>query len=475
MGIALGSVLALAACPLAACNDRLRPPSGGGDLAYPRLATYRLGAFLDDDARAIVEASSLALLDVELGATDAAGLAALATPSRELLASIPAVSVRHDENATLHPLADARFARVAPGAWVLEPGSPTVGAVAAGDTRIRVTDPAAFSPVRPASPFHPDGEPTYLAIDGEHVKLLAIENDELVVERGVHSAAATHTAGTRIAAHVVLDPGTWLVDVSAPAWRDALAGEIEALVVAGPWSGVVLDACEDDLAAITGGVVDLDRDGVADDPAAASAAWASGLAALVTSLRERVGPDGRLLADAGTSECGHGELDGIVLSGFPVGAVPPLPFEATLDRYLAWTGRAGHPPLSVVNTTGTAPTDYAAMRLGLATALLGDGYFAFDDGAHEVAWWFDAYDGAGRGPGWLGHPQGPPTRVAGGAYVRTFTRGMAIANPTDTPLQVVVPPGFRKLLGTQDPAHDDGEDVAGALVVAAHDAYLLAR
>jgi hypothetical protein len=52
---------------------------------------------------------------------------------------------------------------------------------------------------------------------------------------------------------------------------------------------------------------------------------------------------------------------------------------------------------------------------------------------------------------------------------------MAIANPTDTPLQVTVSPGFRKLLGTQDPAHDDGEDVTGALVVPAHDGYLLSR
>jgi hypothetical protein len=470
MGIALGGVLALASC-----NNELRPPVGGGDLAYPRLATYRLGAFLDEDARAMIEASSLALLDVELGAVDAEGLAALAGPSRELLASVPALSIRFEENAALHPLADARFARVPPEAWVLEPGSTTIGAVAAADTRIRVTDPAVFELVRPASPFHPDGEPTYLAIEGEHVKLLAIESDELVVERGVHSVPATHAAGSRIAPHVALDPGTWLVDASAPAWREVLAVELEALVAAGPWSGVALDACEDDLATIAGGAVDLDRDGVADDAATASAAWASGVATLVTTLRERVGPDARLVADSRGAECAHDELDGIVLPGFPVGAVPPLPFETTLDRYLAWTGRAGHPPLSVVGATGTAPTDYAAMRLGLATALLGDGYFTFDDAAHDVAWWFDAYDGAGRGRGWLGHPQGPPTRVSGGAYVRTFTRGMVVANPTETPIQVSVPPGFHKLLGTQDPAHDDGEDVTGALVVAAHDGYLLAR
>jgi hypothetical protein len=476
LGIALGSALAVAACgALTACDQGPLPPVGGGDLAYPRLATYRLGAFLDEDARAMARASSLALLDVELGAVDAEGLAALAGPSRELLASVPAFSVRHDENAALHPAADARFARVPPDAWVLEPGSTTVGAVAAGDTRIRVTDPAAFGIVRPASPFHAGDEPTYLAIEGEHVRLVAIESDELVVERGVHSAAVTHPSGTRIAAHVALDPGTWLVDVSTPAWREVLADEAEAVVLAGPWAGVVLDACVDDLGTIAGGVVDLDRDGVADEPVAASAAWAAGVAALITSVRERIGADAHLVAVSRSTACAYGALDGIVLPGFPVGAVPPLPFESTLDRYQAWTGRPDHPPLSVVNATAVAQTDYAAMRLGFATALLGDGYFAFDNGAHDVAWAFDAYDGAGRGRGWLGHPQGPPTRVSGGAYVRTFTRGMVLANPTETPIQITVPPGFHKLLGTQDPAHDDGEEVSGSLVVGAHDGYLLAR
>lgn len=117
------------------------------------------------------------------------------------------------------------------------------------------------------------------------------------------------------------------------------------------------------------------------------------------------------------------------------------------------------------------------MRFGLATALLGDGYYAFDNGVfgHDVAWWYDEYDGAGRGMGWLGHPQGPPTRISGGAYVRTFTKGMVIANPTDTPVIVSVPPGYRKLLGSQDPVHNDGEEVVAPLVLQARDGYLLAR
>jgi hypothetical protein len=116
------------------------------------------------------------------------------------------------------------------------------------------------------------------------------------------------------------------------------------------------------------------------------------------------------------------------------------------------------------------------MRFGLTVALMGDGYYAFDNGVfgHYVAWWYDEYDGAGRGVGWLGYPTGAP-QLAGGAMTRTFTNGLAIANPTSAPDSVRVPSGYRKLAGKQDPRHNDGAPVTGTLVVAAHDGYVLAR
>jgi hypothetical protein len=324
------------------------------------------------------------------------------------------------------------------------------------------------------------------------MKLVSIEGDELVVERGVRSTAVAHPAGTRIAAHVALGPGTWLVDVTAAAWRDALVADASGRLAAGTWSGVFLDACLADVVAATGGTLDLDRDGVGDDPAVASAAWQAGFAALVEALRAALGEDVGITALA-AGECSVDALDGVLLDGFPVGpAAAPGSFDAAFERYLGWTAatRPGA-PLSIAAAYSPAigrgelvpgqdemaRTDYAAMRFGLATTLLGDGYFAFDNGplGRSVSWWYDEYDGAGRGTGWLGHPLGPPTRVSGGAYVRSFTRGMVIANPTATPLFVTVPPGHTKLAGNQDPTHDDGAPVDGMLLVGANDGYLLSR
>jgi hypothetical protein len=485
------AVLALLVC--GACSDKPTPTPGEiRDLSYPRIASYRVGVPLDDAARSMLERIPLAIVDAgaaSLGPGDVEELAAIRArkPSLQLLASVPAVAFSHDT------VADATLAAVPSAAWVVEPGSTTVGGTSESDTRIRVADPAAFAVNRPASPYHGADEPTYLLVEDEHVKLVSIEGDELVVERGAHSIAATHPAGARIAAHVALGPGTWLVDVTLPAWRDFLTSALSTLVTAGPWSGVFLDRCLVDVVAATAGTFDLDRDGVADDAAAASAAWQAGFAALVDQLRGVVGADAGISALAANGACSAEELDGVLLDGFPVG---PTTADATFgddfDRYLGWTALTRTTtPLSVAAAyspaigLGTilpgqdemAQTDYAAMRFGLATALLGDGFFAFDNGplGRSVSWWYDEYDGAGLGAGWLGHPLGPATRVTGGIYIRMFTRGMVIANPTPTPLMVTVPPGHRKLDGSQDPAHDDGQPVDGTVLVGAHDGYLLAR
>jgi hypothetical protein len=123
-----------------------------------------------------------------------------------------------------------------------------------------------------------------------------------------------------------------------------------------------------------------------------------------------------------------------------------------------------------------ARTDYAAMRFGLGTALMGNGFYTFDNGVfgHYVAWWYDEYDGAGRGIGWLGFPQGPPA-TTGGAWIRAFSRGLVVVNPTNQPARVHVPDGYRKLAGRQDPAHNDGAAVLGPLVVQSRDADLLVQ
>jgi hypothetical protein len=488
-------LLVASAVALAACNPRpaAAPPRGEPAAPpFPRIASYRIETSLDADARRMLAKVPLAIVDAEVGALDPEALRAVraANARLALLAYLTSEEIAREPDPEERPLADARFARIPASAWLLEPGSVTTAPIAATATRIPVADPARFTPTRPPSQFYGADEPTYLLIGDEHVKLVGVQGPELIVERGFRSTPRPHPAGTPIAGHVVFFAGTWMLDITGT-WRDVLADEAASLVAHGPWTGVFLDVCFEDIGFLNGGRLDLDRDRVPDDPRAASQAWKAGFGVLVDTLRDRLGPEVPIVANPGAQDCPHDRLDGILLEGWPIGLPEDfLDFQTGLARYLRWTTRPGRLPLSIANAYspkigfGTiaagqdevARTDYAAMRFGLAIALMGDGYYTFDNGVfgHYVAWWYDEYDGAGRGVGWLGLPRGAATKVSG-AWLREFSHGLALANPTDAPVTVPVPAGYAKLAGKQDPEHNDGRPVTGSLTVAAHDGYLLAR
>jgi hypothetical protein len=486
-------VVLVACTPRQAATPDGAPTGNAGEPAFPRIASYRIETYLDPDAHAMLEKIPLAIVDAEVGALDADGLRSIrvANAKLELLAYLTSEEIARDANAEERPLADARFARIPATSWLLEPGSVTTTATSATTTSIRVSDPSVFSVTRPKSDFYGADEPTYLLIGDEHVKLVGKAGSDLIVERGFRSTATSHPAGTPIAGHVVFFAGTWMLDITGTGWRAQLADEAATLVTQGPWTGVFLDVCFEDIGFLNGGKLDLDRDRIADDPQVASQKWKAGFGDLVGALRDKLGPDVAIVANPGAQDCPHEALDGILLEGFPIGLPEDfLAFDNGLARYQRWSSRPGRRPLSIANAYspkigfGTiepgqdeiARVDYAAMRFGLAIALMGDGYYAFDNGVfgHYVAWWYDEYDGGGRGIGWLGYPESAATR-AGDAWIRRFTHGMAIANPSAAPVTVEVPPGYKRISGAQDRAHNNGATVSGSLKLPAHDGILLVR
>jgi hypothetical protein len=60
-------------------------------------------------------------------------------------------------------------------------------------------------------------------------------------------------------------------------------------------------------------------------------------------------------------------------------------------------------------------------------------------------------------------------------WTREFARGLIVVNPTRRPQRIDIPSGFRRIAGTQAPDHNNGKPVAGPLLVAPLDAYLLQR
>jgi hypothetical protein len=115
------------------------------------------------------------------------------------------------------------------------------------------------------------------------------------------------------------------------------------------------------------------------------------------------------------------------------------------------------PKLGLFQQDGSL-TDYQGMRYGLASCLMDDGYYTFNDLAHEnygVAW-FDEFDAK------LGGAVSKPQTAAwqAGVYRRDFENGIVLVNPKGNGAhEVTLEADFIKLKGTQDSKVNDGSTV----------------
>jgi hypothetical protein len=140
-------------------------------------------------------------------------------------------------------------------------------------------------------------------------------------------------------------------------------------------------------------------------------------------------------------------------------------FEDLLARYLKWTRESRKPAVTtlvchprgldmdewrwdkvdwrermkVADDLRTA--DPQTMRFGLATALMGDGYFAYDCSnlGRGQWWWYPEYDAP------LGHPRGPAHRNADGTWQREFDGGLVVVNGTAYDAAVATPKTMRDM------------------------------
>ncbi|MBM3496434.1 MAG: hypothetical protein FJX72_19260, partial [Armatimonadetes bacterium] len=134
---------------------------------------------------------------------------------------------------------------------------------------------------------------------------------------------------------------------------------------------------------------------------------------------------------------------------------------SVMGDYLKWTARCVKPTLTtIVSSSGIEPpfeawgsmaaTEREAMlnrgraltarmRFGLATALMGDGYFAYD--LHTrwrgQRWWYPEYDAK------LGYPKGSAKRTPDGAWQRSYDGGLVVVNPGELDVTVTSKRGMR--------------------------------
>jgi hypothetical protein len=194
--------------------------------------------------------------------------------------------------------------------------------------------------------------------------------------------------------------------------------------------------------------IDANRDGKPDERPWLDQAWKKAKLDMARRVREAIGPKGIFMGNQAGRET-FDVINGILLEDYLDYVLDgKSQWRKVLDDYLYWTGTPHRPNVTtIVSSSGVEPPFEPEqtlskaerdkllesgrkleqrMRFGLATTLMGDGYFAYDlhtrwRGQH---WWYPEYDAP------LGYPRGGGKEFPDGTWRRVFDGGIVVVNPT---------------------------------------------
>jgi hypothetical protein len=258
-------------------------------------------------------------------------------------------------------------------------------------------------------------------------------------------------------------PGTRMVDLTKPSVVEFMAERAVRSVRDRGFDGAFIDCMAggfDTWAAnIASGepyTVDTNRDGKADDLKEVDRLWTAAKTQIANRVRERLGPRALFMTNQ-AGDWGLPSMNGILLEDYlDYVLAGTLAWDSVMADYRKWTARCMKPTLTtIVSSSGIEPpfdawssmpaSEQAAildrgksltarMRFGLATTLMGDGYFAYD--LHTrwrgQRWWYPEYDAK------LGYPKGVAKRRPDGAWQRSFDGGLVVVNPGELDITVSI-------------------------------------
>ncbi len=243
-------------------------------------------------------------------------------------------------------------------------------------------------------------------------------------------------------------PNTSALDLNS-GWTDYLAGFVKTdMVDTGLWDGIFYDEVHD------------------------RADWQNGYARLFSATRSKLGSSAIIITNGSSSSQFAPYVNGRMFESFPSTGDRATDWTNQTRDYLSLSSKVGHDAVMAinVNTNNTgAQTDYRKMRFGLATTLLGDGYFGFDHGTenHAQLWTYDEYGVS------LGDPKGS-AELSAGIWKRSYELGQVVANPTNVAQTVKLGGEYEKIRGLQDAATNNGS-IVSKLTLAPQDGIVLLR
>jgi len=266
-------------------------------------------------------------------------------------------------------------------------------------------------------------------------------------------------------------------------WVPYLASHVKNVVLAsGYWDGVYYDEVQDSISWV--GDVDVNRDGKADSASTADALWAQNYEELFRTTRELIGEDSIIMTNGSSNPDFFAYVNGRMFETFPSSHNTLDEWENMVGEYQDVEAGVAYTPLNMINVntdnTGGAgsQSDYQAVRYGLTTTLLGDGYFSYDEGTnnHATLWSYDEFDV------YLGAPKSDlqnvynpqQTSIDQGVWLREFEEGQIIVNATGNTQTIQLDGEFEKLHGTQDPNVNDGS-IVYEVTIPSQDGLILLR
>lgn len=251
-------------------------------------------------------------------------------------------------------------------------------------------------------------------------------------------------------------------DAGGRRMNDYLPEFIAAKIAAsGLWDGVFYDNTWGDISWINNGNLDLNNDGLKDSGSQADAAWAAGFKKMLAKTRSLTGAEFIIIGNGRVYDGYQGILNGMMLESFPPSWENGGTWTGAMTTYLKLPTLNPAPAVSVLNVTDKNQANYQHFRYGLASALLGSGFYSFDYDItnHGQTWWYDEYDvnlGAA-----ISQPFNLLANSSGelkpGLWRRDFKNGVAIVNSTDKKqTYALLKEELEKISGGQAPSVNNG-------------------
>jgi len=259
-------------------------------------------------------------------------------------------------------------------------------------------------------------------------------------------------------------------------WNTYLAKFVdEQIISTGIWDGVFYDNVFNDVSWVNNGNIDTNNDHVADLASIADARWRDGMTTLMAETRARIGSDKLIIGNGGGLY--YPDMNGRLIEEFP--SALDGGWSGAMAKYQDVLSRGLSPSIVIVNRKSSTglPTDYQGMRYGLASTLMGDGFYSFDEGSvrHAAIWSYDEYAAS------LGMPLGAAKRIwpsksstfADGVWRRDFENGIVLVNSTNDAQTIKLGDGYEEIRGT--PSHVNSGRIVTSISLAGHDGRILLK